>query len=368
MRTLALALALLPAPALLAQPTEQTVLKLAGMESVDVRKDIRYDGERTFDLYRPPNAKEALPLVVFVNGVGRPDLKEWGQYISWPRLAAVRGMAAITYQTAGDGSATQTAALLKHVREHAGDLKIDASRIALWACSANVRLATNMIAEQDFRAAALYYGIMSTPPKANGIPVFVTRAGLDVASINDSIDRWVTQAVSLELPVTFIAYPQGRHGFDLIDDTHESRAIIGQTLDFLHYHLTHPRAAHTEPVTPAALQRLGVDAAIARLNELRKTHPKALVLQEQSLNTFGYVLLGENKAADAVKVFELMASLYPESANAHDSLGDAYEAAGRAAEAIRESERALALSETLSEPQRTAIRESAEGKIKRLRK
>src|ERR1041384_6500367 len=80
---------------LLAQD-ETVVLKLPGMEQVEVRKDVAY-GNHKLDLYRPANAKGNLPVVVFVNGIDRAELKEWGQYTSWPRLVAVRGMAAITH-------------------------------------------------------------------------------------------------------------------------------------------------------------------------------------------------------------------------------------------------------------------------------
>ena len=372
MRAVSLILTLVITSAVLAQ-TEVAVLKLPGMEKVDVRKDLRYEGDLYFDLYRPPNAKTPLPLVVFINGVGSRELPDWGQYTSWPRLVAARGMAAIVYETNAtdaDTIAAQTAAFFKYVRAHASELKIDASRIALWACSANVRLATKLVAEEDFRAAALYYGIMANAPKSVDLPVLVTRAGLDSAMINDSIDRWVAQAVALDMPLTFINYPQGVHAFDLRNDTDESRAIISQTLDFLEFHLTHTRAPR-EPMTLAQLSKLiseqGVDAAVSRLRELRQTHPSAGVLREQSLNSLGYALLGEKKPADAVKVLTLVATLFPESANAHDSLADAYEAAGMKPEALFESERALQLLPKALADDRDAIRRSAEGRLKRLR-
>src|SRR5688500_5302164 len=95
-----LVLVLLLAAPLQAQLDRTVVLKLPGMDAVDVWKNIAYDGERKLDLYRPQGDK-VLPLVIFLNGVGRPDLKEWGQYTSWPRLVAARGMAAITHETSG---------------------------------------------------------------------------------------------------------------------------------------------------------------------------------------------------------------------------------------------------------------------------
>ena len=91
------------------------------------------------------------------------------------------------------------------------------------------------------------------------------------------------------------------------------------------------------------------------------------VLQEPILNSLGYSLLAEKKTAEAVRMLELAAAWYPESANAHDSLGDAYEAAGRTAEAIRESERALALLDKAHPQRREGIRQSAEEKLKRLK-
>lgn len=372
MRKLALAVILLAASSAFAQLEAPAVLKLQGMEKVDVRANVRYDGERTFDLYLPNGANGVLPVVIFINGVGRPDLKNWGQYTSWPRLVAVRGMAAISYQTEGDQAGAQTEKLLAYVKQNAGELKIDASRIAVWACSANGRVGTDLITKHDFRAAAFYYAIMPTPPKAEALPLFVARAGLDTQPINDSIDQWVAAATHLEAPVTFVNYPEGRHAFDLRNDTAESREIIRQTLDFLHFNLNHARTPSTEPLTPVQLSRLmrdsGIDAALTRLGELRKSHPNALVLQEQSLNTMGYGLLGERKLAEAVKVLELATSLYPNSPNAHDSLGDAYAAAGRNADAIRAAERAIALLANAPAPQREGIRRSAEDKISKLKK
>jgi dienelactone hydrolase len=366
-----LLLVLLLATPLAAQLEKPVVLRLAGMDDVDVRKNVLYDGDRKFDFYRPKGAG-TLPLVIFLNGVGRPDLKEWGQYTSWPRLVAVRGMAAISYETTGNDVAPQTGALLRYVREHAGELKIDPKRIAIWGCSANVRLGTGLLASHDdFRAAVFYYGLMEIAPKNILTPVLVTRAGMDALPLNSSIDRWVAQAVEIEAPVTLITYPEGLHAFELENDTPESRQIVAQTLDFLQFHLTTAPTPRREPMTLAQFQKLFASdraAALARLKELRGTHPDAYILRESILNGLGYALMSDNKPAEAVAILELVAATYPDSANAHDSLGDAYEAAGRPADAIRESERALALLDKVQGRQRDAIQRSAEDKLTRLRK
>ena len=70
---------------------------------------------------------------------------------------------------------------------------------------------------------------------------------------------------------------------------------------------------------------------------------------------------------EATALLEFVATTYPESANAQDSLADAHEAAGRRAEAIAASERALALLEKAPERSREGIRRAAEERLKRLR-
>src|SRR5687767_12809937 len=134
MRKTALCLAFVLGTTAIAQPRPQdeiAVLKIKGTERTVVRKNIAYSGDLTLDVYRPADANGVLPVVIFVNGVGVPDLKEWGQYTSWPRLVATRGIAAITYQTSsGESAEAQTEALLKYVKDHAAEMKIDPSRIA----------------------------------------------------------------------------------------------------------------------------------------------------------------------------------------------------------------------------------------------
>lgn len=79
----------------------------------------------------------------------------------------------------------------------------------------------------------------------------------------------------------------------------------------------------------------GIDATIAAYRQLRERFygRGALDFGEGALNGFGYVLLGEGRAEDAVAIFQLNVEQYPESANAWDSLGEAYLAAGDRARA-----------------------------------
>jgi cytochrome c-type biogenesis protein CcmH/NrfG len=61
------------------------------------------------------------------------------------------------------------------------------------------------------------------------------------------------------------------------------------------------------------------------------------------LTQWGYDLLKSRSNVAAAKVFELNVALNPTSANAYDSLGDGYAAAGDTASAVRAYTRALTL-------------------------
>lgn len=64
---------------------------------------------------------------------------------------------------------------------------------------------------------------------------------------------------------------------------------------------------------------------------------------EARMNALGYAVLNEKRFDDAIAVFRATAEMHPTSANAFDSLGEAYALAGRRAEAVAAYERALQL-------------------------
>jgi len=66
----------------------------------------------------------------------------------------------------------------------------------------------------------------------------------------------------------------------------------------------------------------GVTEAIKRFNEFKKLDNYALI--ESEMNAVGYQLLNEKKIVEAVAVLKLNTEAFPKSANAYDSLGEAY--------------------------------------------
>ncbi len=237
---------------------------LPGMDEVRVVREIPFsapDGDSLFyDLYLPPgfDAGTPSPVIVFVNGAGNRGgrrLKEWPVYRSWLRLTAAYGLPAVMCDTRFSHAAEDFALFMEHLRDTAGSRGLDPERMGLWACSSNVGTALDWMMDPTrtfVRAAAIYYGRGDVPSIRNDLPLLYVLAGRDNADLNESIRTLVGRALTGEAPWRFIPYPDGRHAFDVLDDTAETRLIIDQTLAFLETFVTDPVG---DPVLPPSLAR-----------------------------------------------------------------------------------------------------------------
>lgn len=107
------------------------------------------------------------------------------------------------------------------------------------------------------------------------------------------------------------------------------------------------------PIDPPALStvrallpvfaRDGAAAGLARYHELREANPGRYDFGEEALNDLGYRLLNAGLLEEAIGVFRRNVAEYPDSWNVHDSLGEAYLAAGRTAAARASYARSLEL-------------------------
>ena len=91
-----------------------------------------------------------------------------------------------------------------------------------------------------------------------------------------------------------------------------------------------------------------LSAEIARLSEL----PSAPRIGQAGLNRLGYEMLAADDVETAIEIFRLNVRLHPESANPHDSLGEAYLEAGELDLAEASYRRALELDPTLDSARR----------------
>lgn len=245
-----------------------------GTDRVVVRDGLTYPSSTAgnpplaFDLYLPPDPPPGpLPVVVFVAGFPDPGferfvgckLKDMASYVTWAKLVASAGIAAITYTNvdpAGD-----IAALLAHVTNSGRELGLDPERIGLWACSGNGPTALAMLMRDQppvVRAALLAYAYLvdldgatdlaaasrqfgNSVPTAGktiddvraDVPIYLVRAGGDVTpGLNAGLDRFVAHALAKDLPLAFVNVPGAPHAFDLTMPGAETGRRVESILSF----------------------------------------------------------------------------------------------------------------------------------------
>ena len=264
---------------------KRVVYRVAGMDRVHVHRDLVYktDPEQRFDLYLPESASSEgrIPVVALVHGDSSPEIlanaKNWGVFESLGELIAASGLAAVAFnyrstelRTKLREAAQDVDDLLAHVRDRHGELQVDPERLALWVFSMGppVGLYTALRERPGFiRCIVVYYGIMSltplredTPPdvpdedlrefspaellsQSTGplTPMLIARAGLEERPwLNPTIDRFVADALRMNVDIDLLSHQSGHHAFEVVDDNDRSRDILARTVLFLQRHLLHP--------------------------------------------------------------------------------------------------------------------------------
>ena len=257
---------------------KRVVYEIPGMDAVTIQHDVEYrkvDADAlTVDVYYPAGAAAGsrIPAVVIV--AGYPDrgyekgvgcrFKDIEMCVSWGRLLAASGLAAVTY--ANQEPVADLDALLHYLSRNAGALGIDESRIGVYAFSGcgPLGLSVLMGESRDYLKcavlscayvtdcdgstgtadAARQWGFVNPcagtsvddlPP---GVPLFIARAGHDaMPGLNDALDRFIARALARNLPITFVNHASAPHAFEILDDSETSRKVIRQMLAFLRFHL-----------------------------------------------------------------------------------------------------------------------------------
>jgi dienelactone hydrolase len=237
--------------------------------------------------------------------------------------------------------------------------------------------------------------------KNSSIPLF-TAAAADDEYISDAPAemRWFAE-VSGNPRSKFVGFQNGRHGTEIFGPHPElPKQIVAFYVDTL---VTNP-ASETAKFTPrktpasefwaAASQPGGAARAAQIYYDAKKKNPNAFVIDETVVNMLGYERLqsvginmgGANPAPgapstaspqqvqqakqDALTLLKLNAEAFPNSANAQDSLADAYLANGQKAEALAAEQKCLELlpnDNSQNDQFKQQLREAAEGKIAKLK-
>jgi dienelactone hydrolase len=327
------------------------VWRVPAMAEVKVESGLAFgDGERRFDLYRPPPATAgepatgAVPVLVFVNVNGAP-YQEWQIYRDWARLAAAHGIAGVVYQANPADASSSLTALLQHLRSRSAELGIDPARLAIWACSANVSLALPWLhaaPRPEVAAAVLYYGHSPVAQLRTDLPVFYVLAGRDSAMLKAGIRELFAQAVREAAPWTMIEAPTLPHAFDALDEGVESRRLVKQTVAWLVDHLVVPPPAGPAP----DLARQALTASYGQDWAAAETALRAMLLanpgSREALMALGSVLARSGASAAAIPVLRQAIALGEEGAGVHLNLGQALVRTGALDEGFAELARAVA--------------------------
>jgi acetyl esterase/lipase len=234
-----------------------------GMDAVRVEREIVFAtaGATTLkaDVYLPA-ARGTYPVVVLVSGGAVNDWRTSAFYTSFARVLAAQGLAAVNYdkRLARDRNAVPEAShdsltLVDYLKSHAAKYGLDTSRLCSWHFSAGGTVAGTMLGEQSpASCVVLTYAMLSLGPgdqdprlaphsalvqareRADRFPpTLVVRAGRDSKMLNDSIEAFVAAALSKNAPVSLINYPAGDHGFEILNDTEETRRVIAQSIEWV---------------------------------------------------------------------------------------------------------------------------------------
>lgn len=316
-----------------------------------VVRNVRYAGEGSgalvMDLAYPSggDASTRWPAVVFVNGVGG-KLNEWEIYKSWARLVAAHGLVGITAESDPGKPAESVRALFAYLGTESAALRIDSSRLAVWACSGNVSAALPLLMDRapaGIRAAVILYGTGNAAILRKDLPVYWVLAGRDSPSLIEGQGTLWMRAVREGAPWTMINAPDLPHAFDAIEDTSHSRQIVRDIVEFLVAGL----APAGPPTPPAPLPRRATayvyanepDKAAAVYREILAADPK----DREAQRLLGVALTRQGKASEAVEVLRRAVELGNDGPAIQRALGEALLHAGKPAEAAEHLKKAVDL-------------------------
>src|SRR5262245_15762684 len=223
---------------------------------------------------------------------------------------------------------------------------------------ANVKALVLLAGPAD-RAARTFIEAPGAPP------VFTAAAADDQYADFVLVSSWQF-GISPRTESRFAQYRDGGHAA-VVFRTHPELADlivrwVGAVLNNMPASLP---STNGHPLATAVLEGL---KAIETPGGAAAAHP---LLPEYIVNWIGYEHLGLKDTTTALEIMKINATSYPKSANAQDSLADAYVAAGDAASALTAAKRALELLDadtSVTAQQKDGIRSAAERKIAQLSK
>lgn len=208
------------------------------------------------------------------------------------------------------------------------------------------------------------------------VPVLAGIADDDEFPLSIDAIEWIF-SLSPATGNRFYHYAKGGHGAEIFAVHPELRdAIVEWYQTTLIKSPGHAPANKEHWQAPPQIQMLtvidqpeGPQQARAKLEQARKSNPKAVLFSETTVNILGYEHMQAGDVKGAIEILKLNAEAFPNSPNVYDSLSDAYLADGQkdlARQNARKALELLATDTTYPEALRNGIRDNAQQKLKQL--
>lgn len=171
---------------------------------------------------------------------------------------------------------------------------------------------------------------------------------------------------------SIIRFPEERTTFIVLNNNVSASAVkVAENLAAIVFGAPYeiPKPPITE-VLAAAIEQKGIEFAVAQFRQLKQTRKGSYDFSESLLNALGYDLLRANKVKEAIEIFKLNVEGFPQSANAHDSLAEAYETSGNKEMAIKHYEKVLEVlpgDKKSNEQVKNTLKENALRKLEELK-
>ena len=204
----------------------------------------------------PDTAAGPCPAVVLVHGGPipadlRPTPRDWPLYRGYASAIAKSGAVGVMVDhqlhDVADYplAAANVAAAVQMAR---ADQRVDGGRVAIWFFSGGGLLLADWLRTQPdwLRCVAATYPVLAPLPgwevdprfrpaqavsSAGDLPIVLTRAGRERPEIAATVEAFTTAADRCGAKLEVIDVPGGRHGFDMLDDTEESREAVRRALN-----------------------------------------------------------------------------------------------------------------------------------------
>jgi acetyl esterase/lipase len=192
--------------------------------------------------------------VLLIHGVpysaeGRALPSAWNIYRGYASQLANRGCVATVVDHSPDGRPDDdrsNSALSRAIAAVGAHARVDDGRVALWFFSGSGPLAAPFLQNppQWLRCVGLTYPVLGDSglvtvygvhpleavKGARGLPVVMTVVGRELADVAPTQPPFIDAARAAGVGLEVIEVPNGRHGFDVLDHTDESRHALTAAL------------------------------------------------------------------------------------------------------------------------------------------